>query len=147
MCALQVQALWDKVVGPLLTGNSGIAIEDLLTAPLDQILQHLAPMPADAAVPAAQSTDPRAGKNGELYQVLYYAQCMLHTPGSRKRGALLQANGKSLVDAEAAIFVWALLYSPQRFDLWQRLAAFYWEATDELLRDAAAMMSPAVCSC
>jgi hypothetical protein len=165
-----VQKLWGSVVGPLLTDRAGLSQSDLLSSPLECILDYLPeeqgpaatahhsrasgspslswPSPAAARSPALTNNPRGASQHAVVYQLLYRAQCVLFPPGerdaSRQPQALLQVNGRGLVEEDSENIVWDLLYHPRRLSSWRALACFYQDMVDLLLCDAAAAITPSV---
>ena len=154
-CGVQVQELWPRVVGALLTETAGISRAALATMPHAHLLAYLAPAtlhppPVDAGLPVAPpEPDARVLQpHAHMYSLLYKAQCALLPPSDRdacrRPQALLGAGGRGLVEQDSEKLLWWLLYSPRDAAAWKAVSAFYQDTADALLCDAAAEVTATV---
>jgi len=159
-------AMWPDTIGALLTTRHGLSAAEILSVPLERLLQHL-PLLAAPGHPSRRSTptscaasaaagapfsvdaDPRAsGAHTNVLRVLYRALAVLQPKGAADSSlapqALLSPRGAAALEADCRPLVWDLLYNPRCLWSWRQLAGLYSTAMTTLLHDAAMALSPQV---
>ena len=148
--------MWPDTIGTLLdvSDTGAWTLGSILRCSLPRLLQRLPQVGnargagAGPATAAAADLDPRAHDKSTGLGLLYRALSLLHQPSDKLQQQLppelLHTEGAGSVEKACRHLQWALLYAPQDAALWRRLAAFYHQTAETLMRGSAVAWTPAV---